>query len=75
MLEDQMKRGGYPTPDDVIRAGIASVELHGAFEPGELDRLLAEGEADVAAGHLHDGEAFFRQLDESSAARRQGRTP
>jgi hypothetical protein len=42
------------------------------FPAGELDRLLAEGEADIAKGDLHDGDEVFRDLDELSAARRRG---
>lgn len=42
----------------------------GNFAPGELDRLLAEGEADIERGDLHDGDEAFRELDELSAALR-----
>jgi hypothetical protein len=74
LLEEQMKKGGYPTPEDAIRAGLASLELHGDFAPGELDKLLAEGEADLARGDLLDGEEVFRELDALSTSRRQDRS-
>jgi hypothetical protein len=41
------------------------------FAAGELDRLLAEGEADIANGRLHDGEEVFRELNALSADRRR----
>ncbi|HZZ41303.1 MAG TPA: hypothetical protein VFE58_00060 [Tepidisphaeraceae bacterium] len=73
MVEEQMKKGGYPNPDEAVRAGLASLELHGDFEPGELERLLAEGEADIERGDLHDGEEIFRELSKRSQSRREGR--
>jgi Arc/MetJ-type ribon-helix-helix transcriptional regulator len=66
LIEDRMKRGGYASPDDVVAAALASLDQHerfGDFEPGELDRLLAEGEAD---GDFLDGA-------EALAARRRRR--
>lgn len=59
-----MKKGGYNSPDDVVRAGLASLELHGDFEPGELERLLTEGEADIQRGNLRDGEEILREMPE-----------
>ena len=73
LVEEQMKKGGYDSPDDVVRAGLASLEMHGDFEPGELDRLLEEGEADVARGDLHDGDEVFREIAKISSARLEGR--
>ncbi len=55
-------------------AGLAVLEQHfrlGEFSSGELDRLLAEGEADIERGDVHDGEEVFREIDQLSAARRQ----
>ena len=48
LIEERLGRGGYATPDDVILAAMGAleqVERFGDFGPGELDRLLAEGEA------------------------------
>jgi putative addiction module CopG family antidote len=47
LIDERMKRGGYASPDDVVRAGLASLEQQeaaGDFDPGELDHLLAQGE-------------------------------
>jgi antitoxin ParD1/3/4 len=73
-IEDQVRDGRYHSAEEVVEAGLAILEQHtrcGEFAPGELDRLLAEGEADVARGNVHDGEAVFRELAELSASRRR----
>lgn len=51
LIEERMKAGGYTTPEEVIRAGLASLqqgETHGDFAPGELEELLAQGERSIA---------------------------
>ena len=61
-IEDQISRCGYATPDDVVAAALAALEQNeqaGEFEPGELDRLLAEGEA---GGPPLDGEKVLAEL-------------
>ena len=70
LLQEELKKSGYSSVDELVRAGVAALELHGDFEAGEMDRLLAEGEADIAAGRLVDGEEAFRRIDELSAKRR-----
>ena len=56
-----------------MRQLIGRKQKHGDFTPGELDRLLAEGEADIARGNIVIGEQAFRELDEISAARGMGK--
>lgn len=59
MIEEQLGQGGYTTPDDLVQAALASLNQQlnvGGFEPGELDALLAVGDADIARGDLLDGE-------------------
>src|SRR5215218_3674888 len=66
LLEARMREGGYASPEDVILAALGAlqqVQDFGDFAPGELDALLAEGEA---SGPPMDGEQAF-------AARRQRR--
>jgi Arc/MetJ-type ribon-helix-helix transcriptional regulator len=66
LIEQRLIRGGYATPEDVILAALGAleqVERFGDFRPGELDRLLAEGEA---GGEPIDG-------DEALTARRKRR--
>jgi Arc/MetJ-type ribon-helix-helix transcriptional regulator len=62
LIEERMKRGGHPTADDVVRAGLALLEqqaAEGDFEPGEWDRLIAEAEA---SGEPLDREKVFAEL-------------
>ena len=68
LIEQRVRRGDYPTPDEVVRAGLESLaqqESAGDFAPGELDRLLAAGEA---SGPPLDGEQVLAEL----AALRKG---
>jgi hypothetical protein len=61
--------------DELIEAGLTSLEQQERtaddFAPGELERLLAVGEADEAKGDLYDGESVFREIEALSAARRR----
>jgi putative addiction module CopG family antidote len=73
--ERKLREGAYESFDQLVEAGLATLEQQersGDFPAGELDRFLAEGEADAAAGKLYDGEEVFRELDELSAERRRG---
>ena len=69
IIEARMRAGGYATADDVVRAGLASLEERqnlGDFEPGELDRLLEEGEK---SGSPLDGEQVLNELRELRSRR------
>jgi antitoxin ParD1/3/4 len=73
-VQQKLQEGEYDSPDEVIEAGLASLEQqqrHTDFAPGELERLLAQGEADIERGDVYDGEEVFRELDQLSAARRK----
>ena len=73
LIEQRMLRGGYASPDDVILAALASLEQQeqaGDFEPGEWDRLLAEGEA---SGEPLDGEQVLAEL-RALRSRKPGKT-
>jgi hypothetical protein len=65
VLKKRMKRGGYASPEDALLAGLASLEQQetfGEFGPGELDKLLAEGEADIARGDVYSVRNVFRRF-------------
>jgi Arc/MetJ-type ribon-helix-helix transcriptional regulator len=71
-LEERMKRGGYATAEEAVLAGLASLEQQeafGTFAPGELDALLAEGEADIQSGDLLDADEVFAELRKLGARR------
>jgi Arc/MetJ-type ribon-helix-helix transcriptional regulator len=59
MLDDQMRRGGYSSVDDLLIAALSALDEATSkedFAPGELDALLAEGDADIERGEVIDGE-------------------
>lgn len=74
-VDRKLREGAYETPEQIVEAGLASLqqqERYGDFAPGELDALLAVGEADIEAGRVYDGEEVFKELEQLSAARRKG---
>jgi antitoxin ParD1/3/4 len=76
-IDDQVQAGHYDSPEEVIEAGLSVLRQQDAqsdFAEGELDKLLAAGEADLERGDTHDGETVFREIDELSATRRRERS-
>ena len=71
LIEDRVRSGRYQTPEDVVSAAVAQLDVReqaGDFDPGELDALLAEAER---GGESLDGEqvlAELRNLRERGAA-------
>ncbi|MBI5764841.1 MAG: hypothetical protein HZA51_15095 [Planctomycetes bacterium] len=50
IIDEKVASGQYSSPEDVPRAALAALqfqESYGQFSPGELDRLIAEGEASL----------------------------
>ena len=73
LLEERMKKGGYRTPEEAVRAGLTSLEQRereGEFETGELASLLAVADAEIERGELIDGEDVFREIRELSSHRK-----
>jgi Arc/MetJ-type ribon-helix-helix transcriptional regulator len=62
LIEERMRRGGYASADDVVRAALASLDQQADFEPGELDWLLAVADAEIDRDELLDGEEVFREI-------------
>ena len=61
-IEKRVRSGKYKSPEDVITAAIAQLDQQeqiGDFEPGELDRLLEEGEK---SGEPLDGKKVFSEI-------------
>ena len=59
IIEEQMKKGSYASPDDLLVAALAALDdvtVQDDFAPGELDSLLVEGDADIERGDVIDGE-------------------
>ena len=69
-IDERVKSGEYASADDVVRAGIARLMSEDDFEPGEMERLIAKGEADIAQGEVIDGEQVFDELRQMRKGRR-----
>jgi antitoxin ParD1/3/4 len=73
LIEDRVKSGKYPSPEDVVAAAVAHLEQQErltSLNATDLDTLfpglrerLAAGLASANAGRLTDGEAFFDELE------------
>jgi putative addiction module CopG family antidote len=64
LIDERLKSGRYKTADDVVAAAVSQLaqqEQTGDFEPGELDRLLEEGEK---SGTPLDGEKVLAELEQ-----------
>jgi Arc/MetJ-type ribon-helix-helix transcriptional regulator len=62
LIQEAVAQGGFASPDDLVRAGIALLQqnpLHGDFVPGEMDDLLQEGER---SGPSLDGDEVLAEL-------------
>jgi Arc/MetJ-type ribon-helix-helix transcriptional regulator len=63
LLKSRMKRGGYQSPEDAVRAGLvylAQQEQAADFAPGELDQFLAVADAEIERGQTVNGETALR---------------
>ena len=63
-IEGKVRSGEYASEADVLRAGIARLMWEDDFAPGEMERLIAKGEADMARGDVVEGEQVFAELRE-----------
>jgi putative addiction module CopG family antidote len=62
LIEDCVRRGGYASADDAVRAGLDSLrqlQALGEFSTSELDALLEDGEQ---SGPPLDGEQVLAEL-------------
>jgi antitoxin ParD1/3/4 len=62
LIEQRMISGKYTSAEEVVTAALHALESEehaGDFEPGEWDRLLAEGEK---SGPPLDGDSVFAEL-------------
>lgn len=74
MIDERVESGKYPTPEDVVAAALSMLdqkEAHGEFSEGELDALLAEGEAAIRRGEVMEGDAAFAELRRRNQLRRE----
>ncbi|HYO10086.1 MAG TPA: type II toxin-antitoxin system ParD family antitoxin [Tepidisphaeraceae bacterium] len=62
LIDERVRSGQYGSPEDVVAAAVATLdqqEKRGDFAPGELHRLLEDGEA---GGDALDGDQVFAEL-------------
>ncbi|HUO07669.1 MAG TPA: type II toxin-antitoxin system ParD family antitoxin [Phycisphaerae bacterium] len=68
-ITDRVNSGQYGSPEEVIAAALAALEHEERameFAPGELDRLVAEGDA---SGPALDGDTVLAELKAKHRAR------
>ncbi len=70
-VEEKVRSGEYTTPEAVVENALATFRLHERIlsSGGELQRLIAEGQAEADRGELLDGEEVFRNLLARNAQR------
>jgi Arc/MetJ-type ribon-helix-helix transcriptional regulator len=70
-LQERLNSGAYGSAEELVNA-VLEQYMSDDFEPGELDKLLAVGEAQANRGQFVDGEEVFRRLKARSDERRKG---
>ena len=63
-IDAKIQSGEYASEEDVLRAGITRLMSEDDFAPGEMEGLIAQGEADIARGDVIEGEQVFAELRE-----------
>ena len=75
LVNENLKSGRYASPEEVVLAGLASLrrqEALGDFSPGELERLIAEGELSIEHEGTVSADEVFSALRQRAHAARQG---
>lgn len=76
-VTDQVNTGRFTSAQAVVETALARLMQEDPvadFEPGELDKLLAEGEADIERGDvlsMEEVREHFRQREREAANRKQ----
>jgi antitoxin ParD1/3/4 len=76
LVNERLKSGRYASPEEVVLAGLASLrrqEELGGFAPGELERLVAEGEASIEREGTVSADKVFSALRQRARAARRGK--
>ena len=72
LVQEKVKAGLFSSAEALVNSAVAQVVVADDLEPGEMEKLLAVGEKDAAAGRFVDGDAAFAKLQARSDARRKG---
>jgi Arc/MetJ-type ribon-helix-helix transcriptional regulator len=72
LIDERVKSGKYATAEDVVAAALMTLdqlEWLGDFNPGELDKLLIEGERSIEQEGTLDGNEAFKLRQTRRAAK------
>lgn len=61
VVNDLVENGRYNSKSEVLREGVRLVQEREARHQA-LAKMLEEGDADIAAGRVHDAEDVFEEL-------------
>ena len=70
LVAEKVKAGLFPSAEALVNSAVAQVVAGDDLEPGEMEALLAVGEAQAREGRLVPGDAAFARLKAKSEARR-----
>ena len=70
-IRSKVSSGEYDTPSDVVEAGLATLKQHMEFPPGELERLISEGEASIKAQGTIDARTALRKRRQRRASKKK----
>ena len=76
LIEDRVRSGRYATAEDVVTAALTTLDQNdrlGEFAPGELERLIAEGEESLKREGPIPADQVFKEIRQRSARRRKKR--
>jgi len=73
LIDDRVRSGKYATAEDVVKAALTTLDQNdrfGEFAPGELDRLIEEGEQSLKRDGPIPADVVFKRLRQRSTRRR-----
>ena len=70
-IDERIRSGAYATPEEVVCAAFASLkQQEDALAPGELEKLLAEGEESIRREGTVSADEVFGGIRKRSQTRR-----
>jgi putative addiction module CopG family antidote len=74
MVRKRVKAGQYESPEAVVSSAmraLVNAEKSGDFAPGELDKLIEEGERSIREEGTIPGEQVFEEIRQLARKRRK----
>ncbi len=72
LVQEKVRAGLFRSVDELVNAAVEQVVAEDDFAPGELESMLAVGEAQAREGRFVDGDEAFQRIQARSDARRKG---